>query len=86
MIMRIILFLILMLVFVGTVFFPTGGLIGSQGDLVSPDLSIQKEISSVPLQSALESDQQDAIFSKTTIVTLVLAVLGVVIFRQHSFN
>jgi len=81
-----ILYLISILLIAMMVFLPTEGLIGSQADLASPALSIQKEISSAPIQPALEPDQKNTIFSKTTIITLVLAVFGVVIFRQHSFN
>lgn len=70
--------------------FAASGLIGSQGPQTPDVLSIEKTISSVTIQTPLQPGdkfkQDESIFSKTTIISLIMAVMGIVAFRRNTYS
>lgn len=67
-----------------------GGLAGSQSQESEQNIIIQKTISSLEMQTSLapvvQSEEGRSIFSKTTIISLLMAVMGIVAFRRNTYS
>jgi len=79
-----------LIVVVLMVHFSAGGLIGFQSKVPTKNLTIEKVISPQAIQNTLtpgeQFNQNKSIFSKTTIITLVVAVMGIVAFRRNHYS
>lgn len=66
------------------------GLAGSQSQVVSENTIIEKAIPSKAVQHSLKSPDQikqdGSIFSKTTLISLVVAIIGIVAFRRNTYS
>ena len=71
----------------------TGGLVGLKSEGSAQNLTVENEIPSVATPDALntveqynQDDQGRSIFSKTTIISLLVAVMGIVAFRRNTYS
>jgi hypothetical protein len=66
------------------------GLAGSQRQEFAQNILIEKSIPPGAIPAPLDSPQQPVkdrtIFSKTTIISLFVAVIGIVAFRRNSYS
>lgn len=67
-----------------------GGLVGFQSPGSAQNLDIEKIIPSEIIQNTLASgeqfEQNRSIFSTTTIISLIVAVMGIVAFRRNTYS
>jgi hypothetical protein len=78
-------------VIVLTIHFAAGGLIGFQGKKSPQILTIEKVMPPpVAIQGTINPGEQlnggKSIFSKATIISLIVAVMGIVAFRRNTFS
>ena len=73
-----------------TMHFVAAGMAGSQSQVVTENLVIEKAIPAQALQNTLTSgdqfEQDGSIFSKSTIIYLLVAVIGIVAFRRNTYS
>ena len=73
-----------------TTHFVAAGLAGSQSQVAEQNHIIEKVISSDEIQNTLGSEDQfeqdKSIFSKTNILSLIVAVIGIVAFRRNTYS
>jgi hypothetical protein len=81
---------IFLFIIVITMHFVAAGMAGSQSQLVTENLVIKKAIPSQALQNTLTSGDQlepdGSIFSRSTIIYLIVAVIGIVAFRRNTYS
>ncbi len=72
------------------VHFSASALVGFQSKGPSQDLAIEKVIPPEATQNALQPGgkfvQNKSIFSRTTIISLIVAVMGIVAFRRNTYS
>lgn len=70
--------------------FVATGLAGSQSQEVTENFIIEKAVPSIAFQNTLKSDdhreETRSIFSRTTIISLIVAVIGIVAFRRNTYS
>ena len=70
--------------------FVASGLIGSESKQHTQKPCIENTIPSSPTQDIVKPGEQliqeKSIYSKTTIILLIVAVIGIVAFRRNSFS
>lgn len=75
---------------VSTVLFSAGALIGFQSEKPPQHLTITKVMPSEVLQDATpsgeQSDQDKSIYSRSTFISLAVAVMGIVAFRRNTYH
>ena len=83
-------FLGIMIIFTITVYFVAAGFAGSQSQVVADKSIIEKSIPSLAIQQTFKSgdefERDRSIFSKTTLISLLVAVIGIVAFRRNTYS
>lgn len=73
-----------------TMHFLVVGLAGSQSNIDTENLIIEKAIPSKAIERTLKSGDQfkpdESIYSKTTFISLLVAVIGIVAFRRNTYS
>ena len=73
-----------------SIYFVSAGLAGSQSTIDTEKIIIEKAHPIKTIQDNLghgDSNEQDrSIFSKTTIISLLAAVIGIVAFRRNTYS
>jgi hypothetical protein len=66
------------------------GMAGYQSQMDTKNLIIEKAVPSKAIQHSVKSDDQfepnRSIFSTTTMISLVVAVIGIVAFRRNTYS
>jgi hypothetical protein len=87
------------IIFIFTGYFVAAVLAGSKSQIVTENVTIEKAIMGEAVQHSLKSDDQfmqdrsifsimqdRSIFSKTTVISLIAAVIGIVAFRRNTYT
>ena len=83
-------FIGIVVIIILSMYFVAAGMAGSQSQVDTKNPIIEKAISSKAIQHSLKSDDQfepdRSIFSKTTMISLIVAVIGIVAFRRNTYS
>lgn len=73
-----------------TIYFVAAGIAGAQNQVSAENITIDKAIPSISIQQTLnpgdQFEQDRSIFSKTTLISLLVAVIGIVAFRRNNYS
>lgn len=73
-----------------TMYFVAAGTAGSKSQMVTENIVIEKANPTQTLKNTLTSgdqfEQDGSIFSKSTIIYLLVAVIGIVAFRRNTYS
>ena len=80
----------MVIIIVLTIHFAAGGLVGSQSKKSAQGIAIEKIAASGNLQDTIKASEQispaRSIYSKSTIISLIVAVMGIVAFRRNTYS